>query len=116
MTIKTRKRIRPRSQAMTARMKVYNERKAIFLAQPENRLCQAMLKFWNHAFGLQHPAPLPPATQVHHSRGRAGALLLDERWWIPVSMTGHQMIQNNPDLARKLGLLCELGCWNKPIP
>jgi hypothetical protein len=51
--------------------------------------------------------PNQPATQVHHMAGRVGyadewarendvPLLLDERFWLPVSHEGHEQINNNP--------------------
>jgi len=58
-----------------------------------------------------------PASQVHHSRGRLGKLLLDQKWWIPVSMAGHQWIDSHRDEARTrdwfgVPLLCARGNWN----
>jgi len=52
------------------------------------------------------------ATQVHHSRGRLGDLLLDERFWVAVSAKGHEWIHENISHARKVGLICEPGQWN----
>jgi hypothetical protein len=52
------------------------------------------------------------ATDVHHVRGRAGTLLIDERFWVPVSRAGHRWIEDNKELARKAGLLCGRGQWN----
>ena len=52
-------------------------------------------------------------TEVHHKRGRAGALLLDERWWLGVSKFGHRAIHMFPRLARERGWLCAVGEWNK---
>jgi hypothetical protein len=66
-----------------------------------------------------------PATQVHHQRGRAGSLKMDERFWIPVSAQGHGTIHAHPEWARDtkallsdgryLTLLCQIGEWNKPV-
>lgn len=58
------------------------------------------------------------STQIHHSRGRLGALLLDERFWIPVSQTGHNWIHANIAMARKvrwngIPLICKKGWWNR---
>jgi hypothetical protein len=52
------------------------------------------------------------ATEVHHARGRVGTLLIDERFWVAVSRPGHRWIEDNKELARKSGLLCEKGLWN----
>jgi hypothetical protein len=51
--------------------------------------------------------PYLPAVDVHHMSGRVGyadewarenevPLLLDERFWLPVSRKGHTKIENNP--------------------
>jgi hypothetical protein len=57
-----------------------------------------------------------PATDVHHSAGRGIdsyydewaeergiCLLLDERFWIPVSREGHTEIEKRPDWAKIMG-------------
>lgn len=55
----------------------------------------------------------PVEVQVHHLRGRAGALLLDERYWVGVHGRCHRWIHDNMDAARRRGLLCERGDWGK---
>src|SRR2546422_7465963 len=69
------------------------------------------------AWGL---AKEPPrhyvATQLHHLRGRAGKLYLDERFFVAVSAAGHRNIHDQPELARKLGLLCARGLWGRSEP
>jgi hypothetical protein len=52
------------------------------------------------------------AEHIHHSRGRAGTLLLDERFWIPLCFAAHELIQEHPDVARRADLLCAKGEWN----
>ena len=57
-----------------------------------------------------------PATDVHHSAGRGIhsyydeyaqergiCLLMDDRFWIPVSREGHIEIERRPEWARKMG-------------
>lgn len=69
------------------------------------------------AWGLaQNPKKHIRSTEVHHTRGRIGALLLDERFWKAVSSEGHNWIHAHPNEARKLGLLCEVGQWNRVQP
>jgi len=53
-----------------------------------------------------------PISEVHHMRGRLGALLLDKRYWVGVSRSGHAWIHANPKSARKIGLICQPGKWN----
>lgn len=58
--------------------------------------------------------PQHQATDVHHKKGRVGyadqwarenniPLLLDERFWLPVSRGAHDRIELNPTWARKMG-------------
>lgn len=54
-----------------------------------------------------------PATDVHHTRGRAGRLLLDTQYWVAVCRQCHEWIGSNPNEARKAGLLCSKGEWGK---
>lgn len=69
------------------------------------------------AWGIAQSPPMHlRSTQVHHTRGRAGALLTDERFWLAVSAVGHDWIHSHPNEARKLGLLCQKGQWNQPLP
>lgn len=52
------------------------------------------------------------ATEVHHTRGRIGTLLIDVRWWIGVSVQGHKWIHKNPNRSREKGWLARPGQWN----
>ena len=95
---------------------IYRAEVRKWLALPENQWCRVWLK--SEAFRVelaaagQHRVKPMPATQCHHIRGRRGPLLLARQWWCPVSSEGHQWIDRNPDAARKLGLLCEIGKYN----
>lgn len=51
---------------------------------------------------------------VHHKYGRAGRLLLDERYWIAVCRQCHNWIGKFPAFARELGLIAEKGRWLNP--
>lgn len=61
----------------------------------------------------QEPPQFIRATQVHHYRGRAGKLLLDQRFWLGMSADKHTWAHNNIAEARKLGLICPKGEWGK---
>ena len=102
LTAKPRKPIRRRSAKMRGLMDIYRERKAAYLKK--HPWCAVV----PHD-GRQRNR----ATEIHHTRGRAGTLLLDERYWLPVSASGHDFIHANPKLARELGYLCQPGEWNK---
>lgn len=41
---------------------------------------------------------------LHHARGRSGSLLTDKRYFKSLCWPHHQHIEQNPDLAKKLGL------------
>ena len=50
---------------------------------------------------------------LHHSRGRAGPLYLDERYWLALCREHHDVCRDDPDRARKLGILCAKGKWGR---
>lgn len=52
-----------------------------------------------------------PCQDCHHSRGRLGPLLMDERFWIPVCWRLHAFIGEHPAAAVELKLLAS-GPWN----
>lgn len=92
----TRKRIAPRSAAMVGKMAVYKRLKGEFLAV--HRHCAACC-------GL--------AAEVHHTRGRAGTLLLDTRYWMALCPACHRWVHENIEAARKRNLIAAAGDWNK---
>lgn len=47
--------------------------------------------------------PTLKAQEVHHMAGRSGEMLLDEKYWLPVSRKGHVMIEMKPEWAKKMG-------------
>ncbi len=52
----------------------------------------------------EFPQCQQPATQVHHRRGRVGALLLDEEHWTAICGPHHQYVTEHPRHAYELGL------------
>jgi len=55
-----------------------------------------------------------PASEIHHTRGRAGSLMLNEKFWLPVCAKCHVFIHNNIGWARKQGYIAPKGQWNNP--
>jgi hypothetical protein len=53
-----------------------------------------------------------PATDVHHSAGRAGGLLLNSKLWIPLCRDCHNWVHLHPKAACEAGFNCPKGCWN----
>lgn len=87
--VKKPKAIPKRSQNMTIIMEEYNRRRPGFLYKKK---CAVF--------------PNLKATQIHHQKGREGyaddyardndiPLILDERYWLPVSQEGHDKIGAN---------------------
>jgi len=76
----------------------YNERVKPFLE--EHRFCPVAANM----LGSQCRT-----TQNHHTKGRDGALLLDERFWLAVSDRGHKWIHDNPKEARRYGFVFTKG-------
>lgn len=68
---------------------------------------------WCKACKIQWTTLKPRRTKdVHHTRGRSGELLRDQRYWMPVCRQCHNWIGNNIAEARKLGLIDQKGKWN----
>lgn len=44
------------------------------------------------------------ATDIHHSKGRVGKLLLDVKYFVPVCRSCHRKIEDNPNMAKELNL------------
>jgi hypothetical protein len=73
-----------------------------------------------------HPCAVCGAKKVdnHHSRGRHGTLLRDQRFWIPLCRFHHTVVHDNISLARisevtvdgrTLPLMCAEGEWNREV-
>jgi hypothetical protein len=52
------------------------------------------------------------ATDIHHTRGKLGKLLCDERYFKPMCRTCHRWVHDNIQAAMDAGLICEKGLWN----
>jgi hypothetical protein len=89
-------RIKPVSKKMSRQMSQYSKEKDEWIT---DKIC---------------PITGEPADQIHHMKGRAGyadqwaldngiTLIMDKRFWLGVSQTGHNQINENPDWAIKMG-------------
>lgn len=67
----------------------FHREKIKFLNLPENKQCRVF--------------PDQRAIEVHHMKGRIGSLLLDKRFWLPVSRDGHMKVERNPNWAKENG-------------
>lgn len=104
--------IKIRSKVMRGKMAYYNIRKRVFLeARPQCEACHRLADAITSSYPIRK-AP-HPAADIHHIRGRAGKLLLDERYWIGVCRNAHNLIHANQEIARKAGLLAQRGEWGK---
>lgn len=52
------------------------------------------------------------ASDIHHKRGKLGALLTRTEHFVSVCRDCHHWIHDHPKESRELGLLCEKGQWN----
>lgn len=91
------KRLGPNNAQREARAQAYSVEKRDFLAV--NRKCER--------------CRFRDSEDVHHVRGRSGALLLDKRWWEPLCRRCHRWIHDHPADARMQGWLAERGEWGK---
>lgn len=100
--LKPKKKIRRFTSKREAMKRIYAIRRRDFLI--ENPWC---------AWGLKQTPPVRiRAEEVHHTRGRIGRLLIEEKFWVGVSKAAHRWIHDNIDAARGLGLICQKGQWN----
>lgn len=97
-----RRTLKPISAKLASARSAYAKRVKTWLLEPTNRWCLVMKKLRQ---------PVSRATQCHHKHGRQGALLMDERYWLPVSAEGHRWIDANRRQAQELDLLGR-GPWN----
>jgi hypothetical protein len=98
--------IRRRSPGRARQEGQYQIQVKEWLRLPENHWCRVYLLLVGRRVS---------ATQCHHYQGRRGMLLLYEPFWIPVSWEGHRWIDDHPQRARELGLLCPLGTYNSSV-
>ena len=54
-----------------------------------------------------------PSNSPHHTRGRAGRLICEIQFFMPVCEGCHNWIHKNPKLAQLRGFLCAPGDWNR---
>ena len=87
--IKEKKKIRVFSKKRLAGLKEYRIAREQYLK--ENPLCM-------------FPGCNSTEVTLHHSCGRIGAFLTDKRYFKSLCWPHHQHIEQNPVLARKLGL------------
>lgn len=99
--MKPRKPIARVSARMKERLKEYAKVKRKFLR--DNPTCMA-------------PDCERKATDLHHSRGRAAALLTDVRFFKALCRYHHLQVHESPRWAMATGLTCMSGQWGKQTP
>ncbi len=75
---------------------------------------RAQVEAWKAGKRCAFPGCACRKVDCHHTRGRAGALLRDQRFWVPLCRRHHNWVAENPARARDIGLLCQAGLWNTP--
>jgi len=66
---------------------------------------------WKQTAGGCRKCEKKQPIECHHTRGRAGKLLLTEKYWIPLCERCHRWVHQNIKQARLLNLICEKGKW-----
>jgi len=95
------------SDKRAAENSLYKKEKEVFLK--EHWRCRACPSL--PSVKTKHPYS-NFSSEIHHTRGRTGRLLRDQRFWMPVCRRCHEWIHTNMNEARKVDLLCQLGEWN----
>lgn len=83
--------MRARTPKRARQERQYLRDRAVFLAEHPN--CEMRLEDCTAI-----------ATEVHHMRGRDGARLLDQDYWLPGCRSCHHAVTVNPQMAYDLGL------------
>lgn len=92
------------SKRQVAKLNAYGKAKAAYLNA--NPFCEACLP--------RGAVSRFRSTDIHHSRGRAGELLSDTRFFKALCRPCHDWTHENPGSARALGLLAPANEWNTP--
>lgn len=114
---KARARIRPVSKRKAKEKTLYREEARQFVAAAVRAggRCPVVATVPELRNGVKYGHPISDRlNEVHHTRGRAGSLLRDQRFWMAVSKQGHRWIHENVEAAQRLGFVCQPGEWNNP--
>lgn len=104
---KPRKKLRKVSPRQSKRIREYLKIRKKFLSQPDNILCRLCAKEGHGRL----------ATEIHHRRGKVGALLFDVRWFLPTCWQHHRKIHDNVAWSLKEGwMLPRNGHIRSPAP
>ena len=86
-------------------------RRPMKLVRAERALEQQAYRFAKGVFLRRHPYCemfvdcLSPSVDVHHLKGRRGALLCDEQFWRATCRAHHDWVHTHARKARELGLI-----------
>lgn len=97
----TRKPIRKISVNRGAQLAKYYALRLAFLK--EHPLCRVCTDL--KIEGMLVPLPHRISTDIHHTRGRVGRLLLATQFWIPVCREHHNLIHDHPFWAKSKGYI-----------
>lgn len=107
------KRLRRESKTRSAQNREYRKEAREFVRKLAGMVCPVWANISELRHGMRYGHQITSRiTEVHHTRGRVGRLLLEKKYWLGVSKLGHRWIHEHPEEARKHGWLCEAGKWN----
>jgi hypothetical protein len=113
---RTQTRIKPVSDTKASERRLYAKEARKFVSEAVGRgeRCPVVASIADLRDGNRYGWPISDKlTEIHHSRGRLGSLLRDQRFWIAMSKAGHRWVHSNIPEARQRGWICEAGQWNK---
>jgi len=104
-----RKPVRSVSKLQAKRLAAYHRRVRVW---KRDKVCSAGGIYFIAGKAIRFcSAALPhKCDDCHHAKGKAGDLLMDERYWIPVCREAHTNVREHPIEARAAGFY--IGAWN----
>jgi len=102
------KPIRKTSRDQSRRLRIYHARVKVW---KRDKICAAGGLFFINGKAIRFCSGSLPhkCDDCHHAKAKAGHLLMDERYWIPVCREAHTNIREHPIEARAAGFY--IGAW-----
>jgi hypothetical protein len=112
---KVRCRIRPVSKTASKAKAEYRRESAAFVEAEikAGKTCPVVAMVPELRDGIKYGHPIcNRLSETHHFYGRLGKLLLAKWGWIALSKQGHRFCHEQIVIARALGFIAPVGCWN----
>lgn len=110
------KTLRPKTAQATRQCRPPKRKKRINPISPKKKEINALYAKRKRLYLKLHPiceaCHKAKATDLHHSRGRSGQLLVLAQYFQALCSTCHRWVHDNPKEAQAKGLLAGPGDWN----